>query len=64
MYFLDRGCYICSMCGYRGRGVLRISDIFRTAGFLLICNLVVSEKLRIYIIKIISVVFVVFLWLL
>jgi hypothetical protein len=30
---------------------LRIPDIFRIAGFVLICDLVVSEKLRIYIIE-------------
>jgi hypothetical protein len=34
-----------------GGGLLRIPDIFRTAGFVLICDLVVSEKLRIFIIK-------------
>jgi hypothetical protein len=48
------GCYVYIVdCG-----VLQIPDIFCTAGFMLICDLVVSEKLRICVIKIINVVFV------
>jgi hypothetical protein len=42
MYFvgLGRVCmgYMCILCG---GGVLRISNIFRTAGFVVICDLVV-----------------------
>jgi hypothetical protein len=34
-----------------GSGVLQIPDIFHTAGFMLICDLVVSERLRICITK-------------
>jgi hypothetical protein len=52
MYFVGHGCYVCGICVYcEGGRVLRIPDIFCTAGFVLICDLVVSERLRACIIK-------------
>lgn len=50
------GCYVYIV----GGGVLRNPDIFCAAGFMLICDFVMSEKLRICITKIINVAFVLF----